>query len=423
MIRSFLLFIFIILTSIASPLSAAEYTSNSFIIRDPVVGGLGSFGTGPSFQLFSNGDLVFNGRGSSSSFLARFGFLNFPFVTAPTVTATAGSTQVSLSWSASSAGLGFSVSGYEYGISTSSGGPYMYTNVGNVTSTISTGLTNGTTYYFVVRTLDAFGTPIVTSSEAFATPNGSLAVVNPTSGSIPVFIGVQFNGEAYPLATVTILKNAIARAVTRADESGTFAALLQEPYDRSILYTVYADDQDGERSLLLNYPFVAQEGVTPKISGIKFAPTITTNKIATKKNDPIEFKGFALPNTEIEIVVDGPVTVTESVFSQSSGRYSFSLETTKIPNGEYEIKAHYPGDKRYSLTVQFSVGPANILKNAIDTTLPGDCNKDNIINVKDFSVLAFWYERQNPPTCIDANSDGSITLVDFSILAYYWSGL
>jgi len=94
----------------------------------------------------------------------------FPFSSTPVVTPTAGDAQVSLSWTAATALVGWSVGGYNVGQSTVSGGPYTYTSVGAVTSSTRTGLSNGTTYYFVVRVEDAFGNSIATSTEVSEAP-------------------------------------------------------------------------------------------------------------------------------------------------------------------------------------------------------------------------------------------------------------
>lgn len=79
---NFYLFLFIILfflTSVQS-LSAADLTSPSFIIRDPVIGHGGGYGSGATFQLFSSLNPSFSGASSTASFLGRFGFLYFPDV-------------------------------------------------------------------------------------------------------------------------------------------------------------------------------------------------------------------------------------------------------------------------------------------------------------------------------------------------------
>ncbi len=83
------------------------------------------------------------------------------------LTATAGNAQISLSWSASSGATSYTVKR-----ATTSGGPY--TNVAtNITGTnyTNTGLTNGTTYYYVVSASNGAGSS-ANSVQASATPTG-----------------------------------------------------------------------------------------------------------------------------------------------------------------------------------------------------------------------------------------------------------
>jgi hypothetical protein len=147
---------------------ASDMTSTHFIVRDPVIGTMGDYGTSANFKLIDSGDTIFTNVSSSTNFIGHFGFLYYPQVTLGTLTATPVATQVNLSWGASTATNGWTVSGYNTGWSTTSGGPYTYTSVGNVTSYSYTSLSPGT-YYYVVQTLDAFGNVIGTSNEASAT--------------------------------------------------------------------------------------------------------------------------------------------------------------------------------------------------------------------------------------------------------------
>jgi fibronectin type 3 domain-containing protein len=69
------------------------------------------------------------------------------------VSATPGDTQATVSWSAAAGAVSYTV---YYG--TSPGGPYGFSAGGTVSTSLPvTGLTDGTTYYFIVRSADAFG--------------------------------------------------------------------------------------------------------------------------------------------------------------------------------------------------------------------------------------------------------------------------
>jgi RHS repeat-associated protein len=95
-----------------------------------------------------------------------------PLLPAPVLnTPVTGSTQVTLSWAAVGGANAYTL---KYGTAT---GVYTTTvNVGNVTSYTVTGLTNGTTYYFVLNAVNAIGTSVL-SAEKSAVPQLSVPAV------------------------------------------------------------------------------------------------------------------------------------------------------------------------------------------------------------------------------------------------------
>ncbi len=91
---------------------------------------------------------------------------------APTgLTAAAGNAQVALSWTASSGATSYNVKR-----ATTSGGPYTTVAAGvTATSYTNTGLTNGTTYYYVVSAVNSAGES-ANSAQAAATPLATISV-------------------------------------------------------------------------------------------------------------------------------------------------------------------------------------------------------------------------------------------------------
>ncbi len=107
--------------------------------------------------------------------------------------ATAGNQQVSLTWTASTG-----ASSYHVRRATASGGPYTQVGAPTTTSYTNTGLTNGTTYFYVVSALNATGES-ANSSQASATPAAVAAAdvtitVNPTNSKpiSPWIYGLNF---------------------------------------------------------------------------------------------------------------------------------------------------------------------------------------------------------------------------------------
>ncbi len=159
----------VILFSFSTVAFAQDLTSAHFIIRDPSIGSGGGYQSSPSFNMYSAGNLNVSGNtGTSASFKGRAGFLQFPEATSGILSATVSGSTINASWTASAAFDGYNVSGYNIGISQVSGGPYVFTSVGNTLGHSYTSLPAGN-YFLVLQTLDAYGTVIATSNEVTVT--------------------------------------------------------------------------------------------------------------------------------------------------------------------------------------------------------------------------------------------------------------
>jgi fibronectin type 3 domain-containing protein len=138
------------------------------------------------------------------------------------LTATAGDTQVQLTWTTSS---GATV--YRVRRGTTSGGPY--TTIASVTSTFwaNVGLTNGTTYFYVVAASNAVGT----------SPNSPQASATPAASTPPAPTGVlATRGDAKVTVTWNASAGATSYNVKRATVNGGPYTTVASPAG-----TTYAD--------------------------------------------------------------------------------------------------------------------------------------------------------------------------------------
>ncbi len=259
-----------------------------------------------------------------------------------------------------------------------------------------------------------------------ATVGGSVSPIDDTDGGGGGYFltSVTFSGHAYPNASVHVLKDGVPKGTTVANASGYFSITFFELYNPTVLYTLYAIDTTGRHSLLLNYPVVVKRGYVTQISGIRFAPTIAIDKTEVRVGDYLTVFGHAIPNASIDLTLEGAGSqrMKFSLVSGSDGTYKITAPLSILKKGAYTVFVNYTGDNRVSKVLRFTIGEANILSVELTTNIPGDCNADQIINIVDFSIAAFWYHKPNPPKCIDTNNDKIINLVDFSILAFYWTG-
>jgi hypothetical protein len=236
--------------------------------------------------------------------------------------------------------------------------------------------------------------------------------------------GVRFSGRAYPLSRITILKDGQIVATTIAGQNATFDVLVDNLSATTYLFTVYADDAQNRRSAPFSFPVTITSGVTVNVSGIFISPTIDVDKSQVKQGDNLGIFGQAAPSSEVLISVHSAFESFHRVTTDASGAYLYNLDTSPLEVGGHETKSKtiLPTEaSAYGKVVPFTVGVTSIPKVTCGKGV-GDVNCDGKVNIVDFSIVAFWYQKSSPPSKVDLNRDGKVTLVDLSILAYHWTG-
>lgn len=429
-----LTFLFLVSISSVNLASAADFTSSSFIVRDPVILSGSGYSSSSSFKFFGSLGQTAIGASASGGFIERSGFLYFAVVSNPVLSGTSGDTTAALSWTVSSASLGHTVTAYEVGQSTTSGSGYSYTNVGNVLASTRTALTNGTTYYFVIRTLDSLGDVVAVSNEISVVPaatGGGGGGGGGGSGSGSIATGVLFSGYAFPLSTVTIMKDGIRVLETIAGGDARFSARLGNLSSGTYNFAVYGTDKDGIRSTSWSFPITIEEGDSATISGVFIAPTIEVDKSTVRQGDDIVIFGQTTPESDVTIEVNSETPHFAQTNSNDDGVYLYNFNTAPLEMGNHTSKSksllENGQSSGYGKQVAFVVGTENIPKTIDTSACHADLNADQKINLVDFSIAAFWYGKalsgdivSKESSCL--NGDRAINLVDFSIMAYYWTG-
>lgn len=426
--------IILILLSVHSA-RADEYTAPSFKVLDPVIQPA-NYATSGNFQLWSTLSEIALGISTTSLFQLGAGFLRFPQVSTPIVSATPGSNQVLLNWTASQGFLGLTPTTYSIAVASAPSGPYSPTNVGNTLSAIQVGLANGTLYYFVVIVNDAFGNPIATS-----TPVSAIPVANNTNnnggggtggggGILDNPTRVIFSGRAYPKSTVTLLQDAQVVASTVAGQDAKFSISLSGVTPGNYIYSVYSEDNNGLRSSLLSFPVSVTQGVTTNVGGIFITPTIDVDKSEVRRGDDIIIFGQTAPSSTITISINSAEEFFEKRTTDDSGVYLVNFDTSVLEMGDHHTKSKTAlnGEvSSFSKVIGFIVGTRNVFAKDKKKFLKGDLNKDGRVNLLDFSIAAFWYKQKLSANfkVIEKerlNGDGRLDLLDFSIMAFYWTG-
>lgn len=260
---------------------------------------------------------------------------------------------------------------------------------------------------------------------------GSIFTGGGGGGDVPIIpsTNVVFVGRAYPRSVVTLLKDAQVVATTTAGTYANFQISISGVSGGNYVFSVYSDDNKGVRGASLTFPIRVASGATTKVSGIFIAPTITADKTEVKRGDHIAIFGQSVPGSEITVSANGIDSDKEYFVNKTTdvnGAYVLDLDTSLFARGAYRVKAKSslgvessPFGRMADFLVSTKSVPAQISKKS---KLKGDFNNDGRVNLTDFSIILYWYNRPSPPLLVDMDSNGKVNLTDFSIFVFYWTG-
>lgn len=252
-----------------------------------------------------------------------------------------------------------------------------------------------------------------------------------SSGGQPPKTGVTFSGSAYPMSKVTILKDGEIALQTIAGPDAHFKTSLNNLTPGNYNFTVKSIDSNGNESNPFSFPVYISKATTTDITGIFLAPTIDVDKSQVKKGEDLVIFGQTIPSSDVTIEVNSETQLFAQAKSDKDGVYLYNLNSAPLEYGNHSGRSKtnlLTGESSgYGKRVTFSVGNQNILKNKDTKSCHADLNNDGKVNLIDFSIAAFWYNKilsgdiiKKEIGCL--NGDEIINLVDFSIMAFYWTG-
>ncbi len=240
----------------------------------------------------------------------------------------------------------------------------------------------------------------------------------------PVATGVIFRGIAYPGSIVTLTRDGVSIAEVPASPDANFEIQISQSNGGTYTYGVSSVDKNGIRSLIRSFTVMITPGVTTVISGIFLSPTISIDKSQVARGDVLTILGQTAPDAKVNIMLHSGTQLNKTATSSKDGTWSYKLDTLELDFGDHTTQARTTKNQDISALSEvlgFKVGTSNVAVVPMKCG-SGDFNCDKHVNLIDFSILAYWFGRTNPPKNIDLKADGLVNIVDFSILAYYWTG-
>lgn len=229
---------------------------------------------------------------------------------------------------------------------------------------------------------------------------------------------VIFEGKAYPDAFITFLRNKTVIGTTKADLKGDFSKTFTGAPAGVWEFGIFAEDNEGRKSVTISFSTNIIGGTTMKISGIFISPTISLSTENVIRGEELDILGQAYPKSDIEIFVSSPFSILQKTKSTEKGKWQSSLDTVHLALGVHQTKA-----RARTIEGEESYFSEELIFKIIEACKGADLNFDGKINIVDFSILLyFWGQKKPANVCTDINRDGSVNVTDFSIMMYWWSG-
>lgn len=255
---------------------------------------------------------------------------------------------------------------------------------------------------------------------ASVTVSATVQGTTPPAPNNPV---LELRGIIAPNVSYVITRDGveIARGTTGAD--GTFTATLPDQLTGQQTFVITATDSQGRVFTSFTITINLQSGTTTIVTGIFLGPTIAIDKTSVKLGESVTISGTSVPGSTITLSVNSVKAMTESITAASDGSWSKSINTADIGVGTHVAKARAVSSdsimSAYSDEVTFAVNPLE----KCDGKKTADLNCDVSVNLTDFSILLYFWQKTNPANArADINKDGQVTIVDFSIMLYQWTG-
>lgn len=286
------------------------------------------------------------------------------------------------------------------------------------------GIESPTDYVLSFSVASTVGPPYTGPGVAGIPPGGGgFGQSFPPAPSIP---NMSLSGFASPATTLSVLKDGVVvSSGIQPTATGAFQSNLTISSQGNTTVAVYATDPSSARSAPYSVNVTAVAGIQTVVTGAVIPPILKGPKDNSfELGSSILFSGYAPPLSSVEFFLTQsgrrPGNIPSSkTQADGSGKFSYTVKTGALPKGQYEVRARAVlGGATSPFSTPYPIG-LGVTAKAFCSNQP-DINNDNRVNLVDFSMFLFDFNKATPRS--DFNCDTKVNLTDFSIMLFNWSG-
>jgi hypothetical protein len=237
---------------------------------------------------------------------------------------------------------------------------------------------------------------------------------------------VTLQGRSFPSGKITITQDGVIVKEETLSVLGDFNLLFDQLQRGTYNWGVSVLDQDGKKSATYVSTIYLVARTNNIIAPVYLSPTMSAASTSVALGGDVTLKGYAIPLLPVQVIMSkqgDPLNskiVTGTTTANGNGSWTLVLSTAGLKKATYEIRSQtLLSTKEHSMLSPIAyVGVGQSANPNFGNR--ADLNKDNKVNLIDFSILLFNWKGSDETA--DINQDGTVSLIDFSIMLSAWTG-
>jgi hypothetical protein len=237
---------------------------------------------------------------------------------------------------------------------------------------------------------------------------------------------VTLQGRSFPSGNITITQDGVIVKEEALSVLGDFNLLFDQLQRGTYNWGVLVRDQDGKKSATYVSTIYLVARTNNIIAPVYLSPTMSVASSSVALGGDVTLKGYAIPLLPVQVIMSkqgDPLNskiVTGTTTANGNGSWTLVLSTAGLKKATYEIRSQtLLSTKEHSMLSPIAyVGVGQSANPNFGNR--ADLNKDNKVNLIDFSILLFNWKGSDETA--DINQDGTVSLIDFSIMLSAWTG-
>ena len=146
-----------------------------------------------------------------------------------------------------------------------------------------------------------------------------------------------FAGYTAPNSFVVFRENNVIIGTTSSDANGYFSKSIFVVVAGIHNIEIWSSDIDGMETDIINFMLLVLPKQEMALTNIYLPATMAISDTNITDYENINIKGYAKPNTNMQITLDGDTDFIIPITTDSNGAYSIILLSENYPNGIYQV--------------------------------------------------------------------------------------